>query len=41
MVTGGDLALGGEHNMPSTDDASKNCTLETCIIVLTSVTPIS
>ena len=35
------LDLGGEHTIQNTDDVLQNCTLETYIILLTSVTPIN
>ena len=35
----GDLTWGGEHTMQSTGDVLWNCAPETCIILLTSVTP--
>ena len=41
MVAKGDLTLGGEHTMQYTDDVFQNCTLETCIILLTNVTSIN
>ena len=37
----GDLTLGGEHTIQYTDDVLYNCTLETYIISLTNVTPIT
>ena len=36
-----DLTLGDEHRMQYTDDVSLNCTLETYIIVLISVTTVN
>ena len=41
MMTGGDLTLDGEHTMQHTDDVSQNCTPETYVILLTSVTAIN
>ena len=38
-VTEDDLTSGGGHTVHHTDDVSKTCTLETGIILLTSVTP--
>ena len=37
----GDLTLGGEHTTQYTDDVLWKCTPETCIILLTNVTPIN
>ena len=37
----GDWTWGGEHIINCTDDGLKNCALETCTILLTSVTPIN
>ena len=37
----GDLTLGGEHTMKYTNDVLQNCTPETCIILLTDVTPMN
>ena len=34
-----DWTLGGEHTMQYTDELSYNCTLETHIILLTSLSP--
>ena len=36
-----DLTLGGEHMMQYSDDELWNCTLETCMVLLTNVTPIN
>ena len=36
----GDLTWGGEHTIQCTDDVLWNCAPETCVILLTSVTPI-
>ena len=36
----GDLTLGGEHPEQYTDDVLQNCITETCVILLTNVTPI-
>ena len=41
MVMGGDLTWGGEHSIQCTGDILWNCALKTCIILLTSVTPIN
>ena len=41
MVTKEDLTLGGERTMQHTDDVSQNCTPETYVILLTSVTAIN
>ena len=41
MATEGDLTLGGKHTIQYTDDVLQNCTLETDIILLTNLTPIS
>ena len=35
----GDLTWGGEHTIQYTGDMSQNCTPETYITLLTSVTP--
>ena len=40
-LTEGDLALGGEHTIQYTDDVLQNCTLETCIILPVSATPLN
>ena len=37
----GDLTWDGEHTIQCTDDVLWNCAPETCIILLTSVTPIN
>lgn len=37
----GDLTWGSQHTIPCTNDVLYNCALETCIIWLTSLTPIS
>ena len=37
----GDLTWGGEHTIQCTDDVLWNCAPETCVILLTSVTPIN
>ena len=39
MVTEGYLTQGGDHTIQYTDDVLQNCTLETYVILLTSVTP--
>ena len=36
-----DLTLGGEHTMQCADDVLLSCTLETCMVLLTNVTPIN
>ena len=36
-----DLTLGGEYMMHYTDDVLLSCTLETCMVLLTNVTPIN
>ena len=41
MVAERDLTLGGEHTMWYADDTLQNCTLETCMVLLTNVTPIN
>ena len=48
MVMEGDLTWGGEHTIQCTDDVLWNCIIskitqepKTCIILLTSVTPIN
>ena len=41
MVTERGLTLGGEHTIQYTDDILQNYTPETCIILLTNVTPIN
>ena len=41
MVRDRDLTWGGEHTIQCTDDVLQNCAPETCIILLTSVTPIN
>ena len=41
MVMDEDLTWGSEHIIQCTDDVLKNCALETCIILLTSDTPIN
>lgn len=41
MLTGGNQALDGELTMQCADDALQDCTVETCIILLTIVTPIN
>lgn len=40
MLMEEDLPLGGGHTMKYRDDVSYNCTLEMCIILLVSATPI-
>ena len=40
MVMEGDLTWGGEHTVQYTDDILQNCTLETYIILLTSIVPV-
>ena len=37
----GDLTWGGEHTIQYTVDVLWNCASETCIILLTGVTPIN
>ena len=37
----GDLTGGGEHTIQYTDDMLYSCTPETCIILLSHVTPIN
>ena len=37
----GDLTGGREHTIQYTDDVLQNCTLETYIILLTTITPIN
>ena len=37
----GDWTRGGEHTVQYTDDVLWNCTPETCILLLTNVTPIN
>ena len=37
----GDFTWGGEHTVQCTDNVLQNCTLETYIILLTSVTPVN
>ena len=41
MVMDKDLTWGGEHTIQCTDDVLQNCALETCTVLLTSVTSIS
>ena len=41
MMMEEDLTWGGEHTIQCTDDVLWNRTPETCIILLTSVTPIN
>ena len=41
MVMEGALTWGGEHTVECTDDVLKICAPETCIILLTSVTPVN
>ena len=41
MVMEGDLTWGGEHTIQYTGDVLQNCMSETCIILLTNVTPIN
>ena len=41
MMMDGDLTWSGEHTIQCTDDVLWNCVPETCIILLTSVTPIN
>ena len=41
MVMERDLTQGGEHTIQYTDEVLQNCTTETFIIILTSVTPIN
>ena len=41
MVMEEDFTLDGGDAMQDTDNVSQNCTLETCIILLTTVTPIN
>ena len=40
-VTGRDLTLGNESTMQGADDVVLSCTLETCMVLLTNVTPIN
>ena len=40
VMTEGNLTLGAEHTMQYTYDVLLNCTLETCMILLTHVTSI-
>ena len=37
----GDLTWGGDHTIQYTDDVLQNCTPETCVILLTDITPIN
>ena len=39
MMMEGDQTSDGECTMQCADDALQNCTLETCLILLTNVTP--
>ena len=41
MMMEGDLTLGCECRMQYTGDVLQSCTFETCIILLTNVTPIN
>ena len=41
MVMDRDLTWSGEHTIQCTDDVLWNCAPETCIILLTIVTPIN
>ena len=41
MVIEGDLAWDVEHSIQCTNDVLWNCAPETCIISLTSITPIN
>ena len=41
MLEGGDLSGGGDHTMLFTDDVWQNGMPTTCVILLTSVTPIN
>ena len=41
MVMDGDETWGGEHTTQCREDVLWNCAPETCIILLTSVTPIN
>ena len=41
MVMGDGLTLGGGHTMQHTDLVSQKCTLETYMILLTTVNPIN
>ena len=41
MVMEGDLTWGGERMKQYTDDVLENCMPETCILLLTNVTPIN
>ena len=41
MMMEGDLTWGGEHTIQNTDDVLQNCTPETYIIWLSSITPIN
>ena len=40
MVTEGDLTRGGEHTVQCIGDVLWTCACETCVMLLTSVTPI-
>lgn len=40
MVTEGDQSLGGGHTMQYTNHVSQSCTPDTCMTLLTNVTPI-
>ena len=40
LLMKGDLTLGVEHTMQYTCDVLLNCILETCMVLLTDVTPI-
>ena len=37
----GDVSWGGEHTIHGTDDVLWNCAPETCIVLLTNVTPVN
>ena len=41
MVAGRDLTLAGELPMQFAGDGLDSCTVETCVVLLTSVTPIN
>ena len=41
MVAERDLTSGGEYTMQYEDDVLQNCALETCMVLLTNVTPIN
>lgn len=35
------LTFGGEHTMQYPDDLLLNCTLESCVVLLTNITPVN